>query len=148
MSGYYSLGSSVKSNIINSYPTDSQLMGVTRVLISLLVACTFPLQAHPFRASLSQLVSGEPVPSLGLRMLFAMLYCGTAWMIAMIVTDFGVVLSLNGAIGNGIFNLIFPGVLYFMSDESYGILKILSILLTIFGLFVMFVGCISLFVTF
>lgn len=56
--GYLTFGSGVGSNVIAMYPWTSIIIAIGRVGIVLLVALSYPLQAHPCRACLHTLTSG------------------------------------------------------------------------------------------
>jgi amino acid permease len=56
--GYLTFGQGVSSNVISMYPWTSIIIAIGRLGIVLLVALSFPLQAHPCRACLHTLTSG------------------------------------------------------------------------------------------
>ena len=47
--GYATFGALVQDDVLKSYPTDSKLVAVARIGISLIVTLCYPLQAHPTR---------------------------------------------------------------------------------------------------
>jgi len=56
--GYLTFGQGVSSNVISMYPWTSIIIAIGRLGIVLLVALSYPLQAHPCRACLHTLTSG------------------------------------------------------------------------------------------
>ena len=48
---YDTFGALVADDILNSYPKDSQLVGVARAMIAVVVTLCYPLQSHPSRGS-------------------------------------------------------------------------------------------------
>ena len=46
---YDTFGALVADDILNSYPKDSQLVGVARAMIAVVVTLCYPLQSHPSR---------------------------------------------------------------------------------------------------
>lgn len=68
--GYYTFGSKVESDILISYP-ESATFSVARLFVSLLVAFSYPLQAHPARKCvltlLGKLLDGDSNEELTLR---------------------------------------------------------------------------------
>lgn len=120
-SGYSSFGSAVKSNILSNYPQDSVVVAIARLMISLVVSCCYPLQAHPSRKSIVSILEicagkskGEwlnaPVPYLVITTTFVAC-TGT---IAFLVSDLGLVLAVVGATGSTIVTYVLPGGCYFL----------------------------------
>lgn len=55
--GYLTFGDNIKSDLLRTYP-DTGLTTTARVLVSLIVACHYPLQAHPARKCVMTLLDG------------------------------------------------------------------------------------------
>jgi len=47
--GYLTFGDTVKSDILESYPSSSKVVAVSRIGVSIIVTLCYPLQAHPTR---------------------------------------------------------------------------------------------------
>mmetsp|Transcript_39714 Transcript_39714/g.104885 ORF Transcript_39714/g.104885 Transcript_39714/m.104885 type:complete len:479 (-) Transcript_39714:273-1709(-) len=58
IAGYLTYGDAVASDVLESYPDDSLLVGVARIAISLIVTLCYPLQAHPSRGCITSIVIG------------------------------------------------------------------------------------------
>ena len=55
MGGYATFGADVKGDVLESYPSDSLVVGVARMAISLIVTLCYPLQCHPSRGCLTSI---------------------------------------------------------------------------------------------
>lgn len=123
-SAYSTYGDKLSSNILKNYP-DNAVLGVVRLLIATKFSFSYPLQLHPCRTSLSLLIhqwehrkelAHGKVPahdpsSTRLSILTAVL-CGATFLIAMSVTELGVVQSLVGATGSTLISYILPGYVF------------------------------------
>lgn len=55
-SGYFTYGDGVASDVLESYPAMSKIVGVARMAISLIVTLCYPLQAHPSRGCITSIL--------------------------------------------------------------------------------------------
>jgi len=55
-SGYFTYGDGVASDVLESYPATSKIVGVARMSISLIVTLCYPLQAHPSRGCITSIL--------------------------------------------------------------------------------------------
>jgi len=136
MVGYYSLGSTVKSNVINNYPSDNAVITASRFAIALLVAFSYPLQINPCRSSLFQLVYKSPNTSTFRHVFLTTLLCGCTYIIALQASDLGQVLSVVGATGSTIISYILPGLVYVYvaKDHGWTLTRLAALILCLTGI--------------
>ena len=127
-SGYYTYGSSARSDILLNYPVDGA-MTVARLMITFIVVFSYPLQANPARRSTLTIFHAlcdagkEPSPStLRFRyILITGIYFTLTVVVALTVDDLGIVIAVSGATGATIIMFLIPGGLYlyhFPLDEE------------------------------
>lgn len=117
--GYYVYGDNVDDNLLRNYPSTSGVVTVIRVMISLLVTFTFPLQSHPSRTCLMTL--WESVwPSHGARrvksfryLVITLVFLALANVVGSLVTNLTVVLAIVGATGSTTVSYLLPGITYY-----------------------------------
>jgi len=117
-SGYETFGNKVQSNILSNYPADSMVVAVARLMISLVVTFCYPLQAHPSRTCVTNILNTIPVckqiaPTL-LHVIITTCFVAFTGTIAFLVSDLGLVLSVVGATGSTIVTYVLPGACYFL----------------------------------
>ena len=123
--GYMAYGSTVKSNILVSYPNNS-ITSTARLFVSLVVAFHYPLQAHPARKSLMSLLThmkggAEPTECTEYyRRYIAVtsLFLCLSLVVALACTDLGLMLSLVGATGSTSISYILPGIFYYRMHSN------------------------------
>lgn len=127
--GYYTYGDSIKSDLLLNYP-GTGLITTARVMISLVVALSYPLQINPARRSFMSImkalydkddIDDAPVRVLQIRYYgFTLLFLIATLAIGLSVTDLGVVISVIGATGGNTIMFIAPGFLYLyhFADDS------------------------------
>lgn len=131
MTGYLSFGSSVLGNIIAQYhPSVASTIG--RAAIVVLVMFSYPLQAHPCRASLDAVARWRPRRSsfnppggaaeMG-DLRFAILTTGiliASYLVAMAVSSLDRVLAYVGSTGSTSISFILPGLFYYKISAPGG----------------------------
>eukprot|EP00040_Diaphanoeca_grandis_P032519 m.197163 g.197163 ORF g.197163 m.197163 type:complete len:461 (-) comp32650_c0_seq1:84-1466(-) len=136
LAGYITFGANVEADILQSYPKTA-IVSIARMSISILVAFSYPLQAHPARQCLLSLYSscsgnvdaeGTPHPAsnylfYGITVAFTLL----SFLLAMVLTDLGIVLELVGATGSTIVSYILPGAIYWKLHPEPHWLKTMAI---------------------
>ncbi|KAL1924970.1 uncharacterized protein VTP21DRAFT_4624 [Calcarisporiella thermophila] len=145
--GYFSFGNDVRPNIIMMYPT-SLITKIGQICICVLVTLSYPLQAHPCRASLNQVLrfrsadseqfkSANTPSSLKHSLITAGILL-SSFSIAISVSKLDLVLSFVGSTGSTMISFILPGLFFWKlhENESHPS-KSLSILLFIYGVLVM-----------
>ncbi|KAI8813760.1 transmembrane amino acid transporter protein-domain-containing protein [Cladochytrium replicatum] len=123
--GYLTFGAAASSNIIGNYP-DSNLITAGELAIAFLVLLSYPLQAHPARASIDKVVSRRLAAQPMSRFKFivislALLIC--SYIIAIKVKNLSTVLSLVGATGSTTIGYILPGIFYWRICEDEDIAR-------------------------
>eukprot|EP00602_Paraphysomonas_sp_CaronLab_P002598 CAMPEP_0185020326 /NCGR_PEP_ID=MMETSP1103-20130426/2919_1 /TAXON_ID=36769 /ORGANISM="Paraphysomonas bandaiensis, Strain Caron Lab Isolate" /LENGTH=453 /DNA_ID=CAMNT_0027551155 /DNA_START=88 /DNA_END=1449 /DNA_ORIENTATION=- len=119
--GYSTYGEEVESDILVNYP-ENYLTSTARLFVSLLVAFSYPLQAHPSRRCILTLMAAldndKDEPSLHVQTMryvgVTVGFLGLSLIIGLTVSDLGVVLSLVGATGSTIVSYILPGFFYYL----------------------------------
>eukprot|EP01084_Bolivina_argentea_P270415 459802_1 len=114
-SGYWSFGESAPSNLLTAYPKSIPIL-IVRICLSLAIAFSYPVLAHPARNSFSSLIF-QVADSKELNWIA---YNSITWTIvllsftiSMITDDLGIVLGLVGATGTTVIAFILPGLFYF-----------------------------------
>eukprot|EP00606_Chrysophyceae_sp_TOSAG23-5_P000928 GSChrysophyteH2.ASY1.ANO1.1285.1 assembled CDS len=153
--GYLAFGNTVKPNILVSYPNNS-FTSAARIFVSLVVLFHYPLQAHPARKSMLSLISSfyeetaEPNKSVYYQRYAAcmILFLGLSIVIALSVTDLGLMLSLVGATGSTAISYILPGIFYYKiyKNEGPAWLQKLSWYQYIIGIFLVPFSLVAIFV--
>ena len=126
---YYTFGSTVMSDMLINYPSSSILVLILRLVLSINLGLSYALQCHPCRMSLSHLLLRRSIVEVeesiflyyGLTLAIAVI----SFIIAMVVTDLGIILSIVGATGSTTMSYILPGYFYFQmfktDDKKYWI---------------------------
>jgi len=111
VSGYLTFGNAVHSDVFESYD-NSVLVTVARILIAVMVLLSYPLQAHPCRASLLTLYKGFQRERFN-HYLFSLCILTVSYLLAISIEDLGVVQSVIGATGSATVSYILPGLVYY-----------------------------------
>ncbi|KAG2232876.1 hypothetical protein INT48_004889 [Thamnidium elegans] len=139
--GYLSFGKDVRGNLI--------MESGGRLAIVILVIFSYPLQAHPCRASLDKVLAWGSPNSRGFKVppppspfkYFAMTttILILSYVAAITVTQLDLVLSFVGATGSTTISFILPGLFYYKIHENdpWKPGKIIAVLLALYGIFVM-----------
>jgi amino acid permease len=138
--GYLALGSLVSSNVLTDYPS-STLVLVAKLAVAWLVAFSYPLQLHPCRRSLLQLIFGNPdvlLPAHKWRWLGST----TAILVAsvglgLVLKDLGLVLAVVGASASTMMCYILPGLVYMQLYPQWHPRRVFACALMIAGLVIM-----------
>lgn len=125
-SGYLTYGDHVLSDLLRSYPSNA-VTGVARVFVSLIVSFHYPLQVNPGRKSILSLwkhFSGGTDPSpntFRIRyIIITVIFLFTSLIIAVSVSDLGIMLGIVGATGSTIVSYILPGLFYYLLHKEEG----------------------------
>ncbi|KAF8457496.1 transmembrane amino acid transporter protein-domain-containing protein [Terfezia claveryi] len=143
ITGYLSYGDNVNGNIISMYPPNV-ISTIGRLAIVILVLFSFPLQCHPARASIGNVLKWRPLkptsPATLLTPLPPTAFSHTpmsdtrfaiitstilisSYMVAMSVSSLERVLAWVGSTGSTSISFILPGVFYWrISDPGLGVL--------------------------
>ncbi|KAI9281066.1 transmembrane amino acid transporter protein-domain-containing protein [Sporodiniella umbellata] len=141
--GYLSFGKYVKGNIILEYP-QSYFVAGGRLAIVILVIFSYPLQAHPCRASLEKSLAHHTSHRKShLILTTSILIC--SYLVAITISQLDIVLSFVGSTGSTSISFILPGLFYFkifQKDPWYHWKRLVSLFLIVYGFLVMTV-CLS-----
>jgi len=150
--GYITYGDRVAPDVLKTYPANA-LVGITRIMFSILVTFSYPLQVHPARNSCLALwrfasPSGDAVAQArwgeeqrrveGRRYImvtgFLLLL---SLCVALLLEDLGVILGIVGATGSTTVSYILPGLVYFSTFRSWSIKRVFALMLLCAGLVIM-----------
>ncbi|CAO3656923.1 unnamed protein product [Mucor hiemalis] len=146
--GYLSFGKDVRGNVIMEYPSSYFVAG-GRLAMVILVVFSYPLQAHPCRASLDKVLAWASPSSRGFKnppppspfKYFAMTttILILSYVVAITITELDLVLSFVGSTGSTTISFILPGLFYYKIHENdpWKPGKIIAVLLALYGIFVM-----------
>ncbi|KAG0844674.1 hypothetical protein G6F18_001656 [Rhizopus arrhizus] len=136
--GYLSFGKNVKGNIILEYP-QSYFVAFGRLAIVILVIFSYPLQAHPCRASLEKTLAHHTSHKRSHFILTTTILV-FSFLVAISISQLDIVLSFVGSTGSTSISFILPGLFYFKifrDDAWYHWKRLVSLFLIIYGLLVM-----------
>lgn len=140
-SGYFSYGSLVCGDILESYP-NIIAVAIVRILLAIALAWSYPLQLHPCRKCLTSLMFDTIPDKLDKKKFYILTYSITlsSFAISMVVENLSVVLEFVGSIGSPIISFILPGLFYYkMTDPKirlqprYEIKRKIAFFYVIFG---------------
>eukprot|EP01135_Chromosphaera_perkinsii_P001480 Nk52_evm9s179 gene=Nk52_evmTU9s179 len=152
--GYLTYASKVESNILNSFPADNEIVNSCRLLVAFLAAFSYPLQIHPCRISLDNIVWGhkkvtylDPAEDKSVNIRYwveSVILIGSTFALSMAVDDLGVVFGVIGSTGSTTLCYLLPG-LFFLRMESlkgsgWGFKRCLAVVFVIFGIFMLVAG--------
>ncbi|OZJ04345.1 hypothetical protein BZG36_02388 [Bifiguratus adelaidae] len=149
--GYIAFGNAVRPNVIVEYPV-SIFITVGRLAIVIMVLFSYPLQAHPCRASLDKVLSyrkhsvesATKVPTAPSQVKWFWTTTGIlvfSYLIAMFGLELDIVLSFVGSTGSTIISFVLPGLFYYKLQENQPMTKskAIAIGLACYGMIVMIV---------
>ncbi|KAI8080009.1 transmembrane amino acid transporter protein-domain-containing protein [Halteromyces radiatus] len=146
--GYLSFGKDVSGNVISEYHQSLFVAG-GRLAIVILVVFSYPLQAHPCRASLDKVLAWRTPEARGLKVpplpspfkYFAMTttILVTSYLVAITVSKLDLVLAFVGSTGSTTISFILPGLFYFKIHENdpWKPGKVAAVALAVYGILVM-----------
>ncbi|KAI7903070.1 transmembrane amino acid transporter protein-domain-containing protein [Cokeromyces recurvatus] len=143
--GYLSFGKDVLGNIILEYP-QTYFVAYGRLAIVILVIFSYPLQAHPCRASIEKILDSIQPKNINRRYHFIVTTCIiiTSYLVAISISKLDIILSFVGSTGSTIISFILPGLFYFKmypsKDKENGILnwkRWVALFLILYGFMVM-----------
>lgn len=117
--GYWTFGDSVKSNILNNYPQNSILLCCVRIGLSFALAFSYPVVITPGRQSFSGIIyklNAELIPIKKWYFLTFIIILAS-FIIAMTVTDLGIVFGFIGSTSSPAVIFILPGFMFYYMDK-------------------------------
>lgn len=160
ITGYLSYGDVVNGNIVSMYP-NSPSANIGRFAIVILILFSYPLQAHPCRASLDKILAqlsggrggnnqrqevGHAAPAEMSEMRWTVLTVAilvASYGVALVVSSLEVVLSYVGATGSTAISFILPGAFFHRICPQDTVMRRAAAGLAIYGC-VFMVVCLSL----
>ncbi len=126
--GFHTYGGSIKSDLLINYPVVAAVT-VARMMVSFVVAFTYPLQVNPARRSMMSVLhtlldKGEEPSVKTVRLRYyscTFTFLCLSLIVGLTVTDLGSVLGVIGATGGNLIMFIVPGGLYlyyFPAEET------------------------------
>eukprot|EP00622_Pseudochattonella_farcimen_P000142 FR734582.1.p1 GENE.FR734582.1~~FR734582.1.p1 ORF type:complete len:346 (+),score=50.95 FR734582.1:117-1040(+) len=117
VSGYATFGDAVESDILVNYGTGPAVT-IARLFVAMLVCFSYPLQCHPSRMCTTSIVKlifpGATVRhKFKVHLLITAVFLTCSYLVALTVTDLGVVLAIVRATGSTMVSYVLPGVCYF-----------------------------------
>lgn len=117
--GFHTYGDSIKSDLLINYPVVAAVT-VARIMISFVVAFTFPLQVNPARRSMMSVLhtlrdKGEEPSTKVVRLRYfgcSFFFLLLTLLVGLTVDNLGNVLGVIGATGGNVIMFIVPGGLY------------------------------------
>ncbi|KAI9355270.1 transmembrane amino acid transporter protein-domain-containing protein [Pilaira anomala] len=148
--GYLSFGKDVLGNIILEYP-QSYFVAYGRLAIVILVIFSYPLQAHPCRASIDKIIdhiqhksaaattttSVSVVFSYKRFMIVTLSIVIASYFVAISISQLDLVLSFVGSTGSTTISFILPGLFYFKLHDGWHWKRICALFLVAYGFMVM-----------
>ena len=122
--GYYVYGDNVDDNLLRNYPSTSTMVTVIRVLISLLVTFTFPLQSHPSRNCIMDLwehrssTEGSRSTWVFRYVFITLTFLIMANFVGSVVENLSTVLAVVGATGSTTVSYLLPGITYYVMHSK------------------------------
>eukprot|EP00475_Leptophrys_vorax_P005412 TRINITY_DN13274_c0_g1_i1.p1 TRINITY_DN13274_c0_g1~~TRINITY_DN13274_c0_g1_i1.p1 ORF type:complete len:564 (-),score=135.74 TRINITY_DN13274_c0_g1_i1:1000-2691(-) len=113
--GFFTFGRSVYGNLLNNYPEDDLWINITRLLMTVNVLCSFPMQFYSARDTLHKIFGFEtrvrqPTQIENVCVSGAMFFSVVA--ISLLVKDLGFVFALVGNFSSTSLTYILPPMLY------------------------------------
>lgn len=122
LSGYLRFGSTVSGNVLMSFPSGAgqstdKLMGVVSACFLFVAVFTIPMMNFPIRVSLHYILYGETKRGEVAHVIESVLPLGAALLVAMVVTDVGLVFSFVGSVSAATTSFILPALLFLKSTK-------------------------------
>ncbi|KAI8147320.1 transmembrane amino acid transporter protein-domain-containing protein [Fennellomyces sp. T-0311] len=146
--GYLTFGKAVLGNVFLEYPQSAFVAG-GRLAIVILVVFSYPLQAHPCRASLDKVLAWRSPEARGLKVppppsalkyfIMTTVILVGSYLLAITVSELDLVLAFVGSTGSTTISFILPGIFYYKIHENdpWKPGKISAVCLAVYGLLVM-----------
>jgi len=143
-SGYFTFGRCVEGDILNSYP-QIPAVAVVRMLLSVALAWSYPLQCHPCRKCVTSLLFDTTVDKLDRKRFYGITYgiFFGSFAVSMVVDSLSFVLEIVGSVGSPIISFILPGLFYYkitdpkLKYESYyNVKRKIALCYIIFGVLI------------
>lgn len=149
VAGYMTYGDLVDHDVLAGYPKIT-LVTISRLLFTLLVMFSYPMQAHPSRLSALALMhkimpqhhhdGNHAAATASARVRFwaiTTIWVSCSLTIALLVSNLGTILSIVGATGSTTVTYILPGLLYMRSHKTRHLKRYLAMMQLCAGCIIM-----------
>lgn len=110
--GYLTFRELTKGNLLNNYALDDHVVNVTRLLFSLTMVLTYPMESFVARHTMHAVMFfGKGAMTEKRHYSLSLLLWASSVLIAMVVEDLGIVLELTGGVSATYIGFILPGAL-------------------------------------
>jgi len=144
--GYLTYGQIIRDNILLNFPK-TVVSVISRISITILVSFSYPLQIHPCRISITNILRNftEKVPHTVEHFGISLIIMSGTFLVAFFLSDLSIVFSIIGATGSTMLCYILPGLFYFTLqwNKSWKLKKIGALALVILGFLVMISSLVS-----
>eukprot|EP00040_Diaphanoeca_grandis_P007875 m.42721 g.42721 ORF g.42721 m.42721 type:complete len:468 (+) comp19194_c0_seq1:229-1632(+) len=149
VAGYWPFGENTQANVLDNFPMDDTLINLGRVFYGITVMLTYPIECFVTREVLAEIVYTTEAEKLTRRQHVGVTLpvCLCVMVIALFVTDLGVILELNGVIFANLIAFILPALIAnaAMKRDRISIFttqRLQPLALLMFGVLVMVLGII------
>mmetsp|Transcript_27400 Transcript_27400/g.37760 ORF Transcript_27400/g.37760 Transcript_27400/m.37760 type:complete len:599 (-) Transcript_27400:64-1860(-) len=122
--GYMTYGSNLNSDILKMYP-ENDITSLSRIMVSFIVSCHYPLQMNPYRKSMLSLLNIALGPLEETDNYYRFRYFAVTaitllftFTVAVMFDDLGVAFSVVGATGSTLVIFILPGIFYYTIHKA------------------------------
>ncbi len=121
--GYLSFGELVNANILETFPSDDIIIGMSRGLFSAAMVFSYPMNQFMARLCLDRAIFVKGLkqgdyPSLFRHLVITLSIWGSIVVIVMFTDDLSFVLSLTGAVSGSTIGYILPPLAYFVTFKA------------------------------
>lgn len=121
--GYLSFLSQTQGDVLNNFAIDDDAANVARMLLSLTMVFTFPMEQLVARHSLHSMIWGE-VPITNTRHIcLTLLIYGSAMVFGLIFTDLGKVLEFTGGFSASMLGYILPAIIHLRTEGMNNLIE-------------------------
>ncbi|KJE89974.1 hypothetical protein CAOG_001365 [Capsaspora owczarzaki ATCC 30864] len=145
--GYLTFRLITRSNIILNYTRDELQIwaNICRLAVAVLALFSYPLQVHPCRTSIENLLfASSPLHNADRRRVIeTLVLCLTTFLIAFFVSDLDIVLGFVGATGSTTLCYLLPGLFYLKLEANaskWHWRRIGALILAVVGVIMIFVA--------
>jgi len=147
VSGYVTYGSSVTSDLLGTYPLNSEVT-VARLGIAFVLAVSYPLLMHPTRDAVYQNIvyfgNVDPLSKFGVIIYYVTctVLVAITFIVAIIKVKIDVILTLSGAVSTANLMFTLPAVFYWFlfKHEGYSKHRLACIPIFFLGIFICIVN--------
>ncbi|KRT82534.1 Amino acid transporter, partial [Oryctes borbonicus] len=149
IAGYATFTAYSQGDLLENYCWDDDLMNISRLLFSITILLTYPIECFVTREVIQNSLFSAPV-SERTHYLITLCIVGSAYLISISTDCLGVVLELNGVLAAVPLAYVLPALSYLQLEEGFILSrrKIPALAVVMFGLTVAILGALFLFVDF